>query len=135
MPNFAAIGSVIRTRFETLVEGPLSLPTVYDNAPDPHLDDAAWARLTINYGDSRLLEIGARPSYRTIGSAIAQLFYPVETGDGDALEAADVVSSAFRRVTVTGVKFLVPSVKSVGRTEKWWQVNVTCPFQCDEQTN
>ena len=134
MPTFAEIGSIARQRFQTQVEVPESLKVVYDNAPDPHLDDQPWARFTVRPGASRLLEVGARPAYRTIGSVIAQLFHPVETGDGPGLELADVVALAFRRITVSGLRFLVPSVQNVGRSDKWWQVNVTCPFQCDEET-
>jgi hypothetical protein len=134
MATFAEIAEIARTRFQAQIEMPESLKVVYDNAPDPHLDDQRWARFAVRPGASRLLEIGARPSYRTIGVAIAQLFHPVESGDGPGLELADIVATAFRRVTVTGLRFLVPSVQSVGRSDKWWQVNVTCPFQCDEQT-
>jgi len=107
---------------------------VYDNAPDPKHDKEPWARVNVSYGQSRLLELGARPSYRTVGALVAQLFFPVESGDGDALEMADVVATAFRRVTASGLRFTVPSIKNVGRSDSWWQVNVTCPFQCDEQT-
>lgn len=134
MATFAEIATIARQRFENLVALPENLEVVYDNAVDDHKDDEAWARFTVKPGTSRLAEIGARPSYRTIGVAIAQLFHPVETGDGPGLELADLVATAFRRVTVSGLTFTVPSVQSVGRSDKWWQINVTCPFQCDEQT-
>lgn len=134
LPSFAEAASVVRVRYKTLVEDPEGLETVYDNAPDPHLDNEPWSRFTLRFGASDLIEVGARPTIRTNGVALVQLFHPVETGDGLLLELADRVALVFRRITVSGVKFITPSIQNVGRDGKWWQVNVSCPFRCDAST-
>lgn len=132
MATFETLHNAIRSRFETQVETPQSITAVYDNGPDEHPDDALWVRWTVLPGASNQIELGANPSYRTVGVAVAQIFQPIKQGDKAALELADVIVTTFRAVTDTGVKFLVPSVRVVGRDGAWWQVNVTCPFQCDE---
>lgn len=132
--------SAIRARFEAQVQLPLSLPTVYDNGPDTHPDDSLWARWTIQVppGGTRQVQISV-PVDRTTGVAIAQVFQPVAQGDKAALDAGVAIANAFRRVTDNGVRFKVPTVRTVGRDGgaggaggKWWQVNVICPFECDE---
>lgn len=124
--------SAVRTRFESLVEVPLSLEVVYDNGPDPHEDAKTWARFSVKPGPSNLAELGDVRTYRTVGVAIASLYQPVETGDDEIQQIAKTIVPLFRGLTAGGVKYLVPSVTVVGRDRSWWQVNVTCPFRCDE---
>jgi hypothetical protein len=123
------IHSVARARFNTLVASPLSLPVAWDNAPFDEPDDALWARVAVRLGSP------FRPTsdrYRQPGQLIASIYAPLEGGDQASWETADVVVAAFRAVTASGVKFLVPRATSVGRSGRWWQTNVACPFRADD---
>jgi hypothetical protein len=124
--------NAIRSRFKTQVaDKTAGLVVIYDNAPFTD-SDVRWVRFTIKTGDTTQRTIGAQKTYRTIGIAIAQIFVPVDQGDRDALQLADTITAAFRSVTDQGVRYQTPSTKNVGRTDQWWQVNVTCPFFADE---
>jgi len=127
------IASTIRSRFKTLIATPHSLPTQYDNENETKQTDL-WCRLSILFGDSFQASIGAPSSnrYRDTGVVVAQLFLPLGKGDKQLYQTAGYIKTAFKSVSVSGVVFRTPSVKRVGRSENFWQVNVSCPFYADE---
>jgi hypothetical protein len=123
--DWESAANIVRLRFHTNVATPSSLTTVYDNATHTQAEDQ-WARFTVLPGLSdRTDSVG---TYTLPGLAIAQMFVPVGTGDADALALADTVYQEFRAAVDAGVSFQVPTVRSVGRSGEWWQVNVACPF-------
>lgn len=141
-----ALFETITLHYRDEVEVPLSLPTVFDAAiddPDPstgtHPDDARWARHTIRLGANS--QVGIRPNPtdesgrdRRLGRVGIQLFAQLELGDRELLELADAVEAAHRRKVLSGgIRFLVPETTNVGRPRDsdLWQVNVSCPFECD----
>jgi len=126
--------NVIRSRFRTQVANALSLTTQYDNHVIDNPGNDNWCRLTILPGETKQVSIGAPSSNRerTVGVMIAQLFSPVQAGDGTILEIAESIRTAFKRVTDTGVVFQTPSLKRVGQQIDSWQINVECPFYADE---
>jgi len=134
--TFEAVANTIRSRFEAQVAVAESLTTQYDNQrlPDNVDVNSAWCRFAIKLGDGLLTEIGGSKTHRYPGVAIAQLFVPIHHGDREGLRLADVIKTAFRAVTVSGVTFRTPSVNNLGlETEKkWWQINVSCPFYFNE---
>jgi hypothetical protein len=132
------VGDSIRTWFGDQVEGPDSLPTLYDDAPFTQPDTARWVRFTILEGGSVAVENrGGFIAHRTTGLAIAQIFVQLGIGDGLALQTADTIADAFRSVSVDGISFRAPVVSSIGegRDGKWWQVNVACPFSYETLTS
>lgn len=132
MPTiYEDIGNSARTRFRDQVETPQGIAVVYDNGPDTHPDDILWAMWTVLPTTTNQVTVGLNATYRTIGIAVAQIFQPIEQGDQQALQLADIVADAFRAQQQDSLRFLVPSVSVIGRRGKWWQVNVSCPFQCD----
>jgi len=124
--------NTIRTQFAALATTH-GWTVQYDNQDLAKPENVTWCRLTIKEGDTFQASIGGATGNtdRTVGVMIAQVFSPVGIGDKAARVMADLIKAAFRRVTYTGVKFLTPSVKSIGRVESEWQVNVICPFRFD----
>lgn len=121
--------NAIRSRFKAQIADPHSLVTQYDNQ-DMAKPDLPWCRLSILDGESFQTEIVR--GYRTAGVMIAQLFYPLGTGDKAARIMAAHIEDAFKSVSISGTQFQTPSVKTIGRRDDSWQVNVTCPFYVNE---
>jgi len=131
--NHETLHNTIRKRFKDQVETPQSIKVAYDNAPFVRPNNAIWARWSILTGVSFQASTGGQTNrFRTSGVAIAQIFGPIEAGDKAILVIVDVIKSAFRRVTDTGVVFKTPSVITLGRMENEWQINVQCPFYADD---
>jgi len=132
--TFEALANIIRSRFKTQIADSQSLQTQYDNQNYDNPDNALWCRLTINYGNSLQVEMGGASGnrYRTPGVMTAQLFAPIGNGDKQLLEMADLIKTAFRCITDSGVFFQTPSIKRIGRKDSEWQVNVDCPFYADD---
>jgi len=130
----AATHNAIRSRFKTQIEDVRSVSVTYDNGPDTHPDDETWIRFTIRPGGSAAIEVGPSSPVRTVGVAIAQIFVPVEAGDKVGLDHATAILAAFSQQTAGGVQYKTPTWRVVGREprdSKWWQINVTCPFECE----
>jgi hypothetical protein len=127
------IHNIIRTRFKTLIADVHTLTTQYDNEELSNPDNILWCRLTIKEGSTSQTSIGSPGSniFRVVGIIYAQLFCPIGDGDKDILAMADNIADAFRGVSISGVLFKSPSVRSLGRLGSEWQVNVECPFQSD----
>jgi len=133
--NYETIGNVIRTRFKTYIEDSIGggLPTQYDNTTTfSRPENGRWARITVKEGEQRQVSIGSTKRYRKIGILTVQVFTPIGQGDKDARVVADYIAERFRCVDDADVHFNTPHMEVIGRTEKWWQVNVTCPFYADD---
>jgi len=128
-PDVEATHNTIRSHFKAEVADVLAVDVQYDNAELDPPDNSTWVRLSILDGDSVRT---ARNSYRTTGVIDAAVFTPLGAGDQAALSVADRIVNAFLPSTVSGVKFRIPSVSSIGRSGRWWQVTVSCPFQVNE---
>jgi len=127
------IANAVRTRFKTQVADVLSLGTQYDNQKYDNPDNAKWCRLTVKFGETIQKSVGSPTGNRdrTSGVMIAQLFCPAG-GDGELLDVAGAVETAFKRVTYNGVTFRTPSTYPQGRVGAEWQINVNCPFYADD---
>jgi len=132
------MASAIRTRFKTEIADEYSLEVLYDNAPgdDPSasasLTMGLWIRFSVLPGDSDCQEFGGSKTSRTPGVAVAQIFAQLRQGDRNSLQVADYIKSAFRHVSADGVIYGTPYVRTVGRDNKWYQINVFCPFYSDD---
>lgn len=135
--TLAAAMATIRGRWESEVEQALDLPTQYDarDLAEPEGEDARYCRLSIIPGDSAQVTALCSPTggqqFRTAGIFIASIYFPHGDGDGDQVALAEQAAGKFKAQTVGGVTFRTPSISRVGRAGKWWQVNVTCPWQFD----
>lgn len=132
--SYAAIHDTIRLRFKTLVADAQSVLVAYPNAPfTPPDSTTTWVRMSILDGESSQIELEHNDgsTYRRVGNLVAQIFGPIELGTGALMDLADAIAAAFRRVYVSPVRFRVPSIDTIGRSEGRWQVNVTCPWESD----
>jgi hypothetical protein len=128
-----SLHNTIRSRFNSLVTGPRSLPTIFDNEGEQQDTSVIYCRLAILNTDSEQQDMGGGSTQRerTIGLMVAELYGPVERGDGNLLQEADFIKSQFRRTTADGVTWRTPKVRTIGRDGESWQINVTCPFYAD----
>ena len=111
-----------------------ALPTQYDNdGAFERPEGSRWCRLTILPGEAALAALGDVRLWRANGVAVAQVFVPMGSGDWDALRIADKIVGAFRGVTASGVRFRSPATETIGRDGREWQLNVSCPFQADDE--
>lgn len=130
--TFETLANAIRSRFKTQVVGSTGLAVAYDNAPFTEPADSKWVRFAVLEADSSQVSLGTGRRFRTPGVAVAQIFVPIQQGDKDALVLADQIKLAFRAQSVGGVVYKTPSLRRVGRTGKWYQINVNCPFYADD---
>ena len=108
------------------------LPVQYDNAPFIKPTSSGWIRFSIEPGEDRQADVGAKlRRFRITGVAIASVFFPISQGDLDAISAADFIAKVFRGTTFQGVVLRTPLVQPLGREGKEWRVDVRCPFQAD----
>ncbi|MCC7173125.1 MAG: hypothetical protein IT459_21935 [Planctomycetes bacterium] len=128
----AGAAGIIRTRLDALVATPAGISVQHDNQAFQPTDGQAWLRFSVRGVGGDALDIASVSAYRSAGVATAQVFTPVERGDGDALALADQVVAAFRGVTDHGVAFLAPTVKPIGASDSWWQVNVSIPWRIEQ---
>jgi hypothetical protein len=123
------MANAVRGRWKTVVQDGLSITTQHDNANFTPPVGAAWARLTLQPASTDQLELGSsQRTFRTVARVVASIFIPLATGDAAALSLADSASASFRAQTVDGITYLTPSVRAVGRSGEWWQVNLEIPF-------
>ena len=131
--HWKAIRTALAERFADECE----IPIEYPNQPafqKPDADDAEplWGRLSIQDSDRNRVDFGgAKSRRRASGAMVVQLFYPQEKGTKDVDAAAKTLALLFQSVTISGVVFRTPNVRTIGRTGEWWQVNVECPFYAD----
>lgn len=122
----------ILTRLYNEVVVPNSLESVFEWPNQPVFvppESDKWARVSIQSTDSRQLTLGASQNlFRARGLLIVRIFDSIEHGTKDILELADLVSEAFRGITVGSLIYRSPYTRRNGRSGKWWSINVYCPF-------
>jgi len=134
--SFEAIGDAIRTRFNTLIEVAESVAVQYDAQADfiPP-GNAAYVRLSINYGASQQVEIGGvgQNRYRDGGLVTASVFAVPGEGDEAAMQLVDKIVDAFRGHSAGGVTYRTPQVNVIGSAQvaDRHQVDVDVPFYKD----
>ena len=134
--HFESLVNNIQKRFEAFDE----FPIVWDNAPDPRLEADAdsgvnplrtWIRLTVLVGEANQTQLGTVKVFRTVGVMTAQIFTILGIGNAEGYQIADRIADLFRSVSADGVVYRTPTVQNIGRTNDWWQINVSCPFYSD----
>lgn len=127
------IEAAIRSRFATLIEAVTPVLVQYDNDPhEPPASGTMWVRWSILRGETVSVESGLG-RFRTPGLGIAMIFSPVERGDAQSHALSRSIMTAFRAVSSQGISYGIPYATVVGRSDWWWQINVSCPFYADER--
>lgn len=123
--------NAIRDRFDDEIVKKQNVTVLYDNDPNgPPTDGSVWCRCTIKRTDTIQVESGPA-RYRRSGRVYAQLFGPVELGDGDLLDLADAIRAAFEGISDGGVRYGAVTVRPIGVSGHEYQVNVEVPFMAD----
>ena len=103
--------------------------------PDP---TKAYARFTLKHQDSEQTTFGEKNHRRftRLGIITVQVFSPIEIVGGGLTEAeqlAEIVRDAYEGIaTPSGINFRNVRVTEVGRTQQWYQFNITTTFDYDE---
>lgn len=128
---------IIVARFQAQVVDIVTpaIPVHYDNDETKKPSDGSrWVRATVIEGEPDFVELGRTKTTREVGLFVVSIFTPVNEGPNASLSVADTTAKAFRLIKDTGVTFNTPAIRKIGRSGKYWQVNVECPFYSDLQT-
>jgi hypothetical protein len=129
--SWANAATTIRTRWKTLIEEGLGLPTEFPNRKIKPPEGKLWCKVSILEGeDVRQSVVPKR--FRTPGVVICQIFDTPGKGDTEARQMADAIKAEFRAVTVSGVKFKTASIKVLGIQGPYFQINVSITFHVDD---
>lgn len=109
----------------------------YENVPFASLS-TPYVALYILDGEGLQISLGTPALRRWVGIIMVQVFVPQDSGTQVAKGYADTIGAIFDRAQFsTGgsgtIRCQIPSLKSVGVTNGWQQVNVTIPFIRDKQ--
>lgn len=123
-----AMSNTIRTQVQGIDAGAI----IWDNDPNQTVrQDVLQIRAIIRLGEQRQVSTGGVKRFRQNGSLVLQIYNPLGRGDQAILEKLDEILGVFRCKTYDGVVFVTPSFESVGRNDKYWQINAVCPFYYD----
>ena len=109
----------------------------YDNVEyTPPNPPAAWVRITVQPGLGESASLGATLE-RQYGDIFVQVFTPENTGTATAADTAQNAADRlrFKRIARTGdrdVRTFAASIKRIGNSDGWYQINVTIPFEYDD---
>lgn len=138
MPTPSAIDVAWRTKWHTDIVTyfaglvtPVQIPTEYPNAPFVMPETGVWARLTPVLIDSTQVEFGNPRRFRDTIHLYVQLFCLAEHGQAILDPIRDRVVTMFRDRVEDELRWRVPRPQHVGRSDKWYQMNVLCPFDTD----
>ena len=126
--------NTIRNRFNVGVEVPEGLTgrVQYDNQKKINIEDRLWCRFKVIPGDSDTAEIGGSTNtQRTIGIAFVSIFQPLGSGTKTSHELVDAIKTVFRSDPDNDVTYMEASEDNIGRSGKFWQMNVRIPFRYD----
>lgn len=114
--------------------------TTFENAqftPPPLLEpggelvEVAWARVLIRAKESMQETLGPPGSrrFQRKSEVFVQLFVPVDTGTAEANTLAQIARAVFEGVKINSdIHFGAGIIEPIGVTDRWYQVNVTVPF-------
>ena len=122
---------VIRARIDDYATAQ-GLEVAWDNAPFTETDGEMFIACRIVDGPIRSVEVGPTLRRRCSGKAIVEFRAPIGTGTRDVLRAVDALALEFRAASDSGVRFGVPSARTVGRSGRHWLVIVDVPYRVDE---
>lgn len=122
---------VIRSRVDAYATAQ-GLEVAWDNAPFTETDGEMFIACRIVDGPITSVEVGPTLRRRCSGKAIVEFRAPIGTGTRDVLRAVDALALEFRAASDSGVRFGVPSARTVGRSGRHWLVIVDVPYRVDE---
>ena len=131
----------IRELFEgKLTASVVGMPIQYENVDDgADLTSAKaaktkWARIVIKDGDAQGVSCGSNVLRRYSGVVIVSIFYPFGGGTKPIRDTASTVSDFIVKESCTSLFVRTPFLTIIGKTDDWFQVNLTIPFEFDQFT-
>lgn len=129
MTSLENMSNTIRARVAEVFH---SVTVVWDNDPQTEFKpDVMNLRAAIQLGEQRQVSTGSVKRFRQWGTLVFQIYNPVGMGDRANLLLLGDVLANFRCRTYSGVTFSTPTQQTVGRDDKFWQINSLCPFYFD----
>lgn len=136
MSDYEATHNAIRTRFYTSVSS--IDPETQVAWPNANFETGnsitTWVRFNILDGQSYQASMGAASNmHRHPGLVVVNIFSPLLRGDQTALRLADEIAGIFRNYQDSSLRlrFFSPELERIGPEDKWYQVNVSIPFERD----
>lgn len=116
--TYLAAENAAMARFKVEVADVLALPTEYPNFPPISKPEGLWARVSVLWPQSAILERGATRRGAHPGVMIVQLFAPVMDGVAGLYAVADLIDEKFRTRSAAGVTYGVPTTARIGRVDE-----------------
>lgn len=111
---------------------PLGAYISFENVEPSQPDGLLWMSADILDGPVQLVELGSPKRLRVSGRVRVSIHAPLGTGVRDSMRMVDALASAIRAASDFGVRFGVPSARTVGRSGRHWLVIVDVPYRVDE---
>ena len=93
-----------------------------------------WGRIVLREGVANSVSIGETILRRFTGVAIFSVFIGQEQGTRRARKIAGTLGNKFIGLRKDGLRVYTPYLNTVGKSEKWFQVNLNTPFEFDQST-
>lgn len=92
-----------------------------------------WVRVSFLTGGNFQADFGSpsNKKFRQVGILQFSIFYKLGRGTAATNAIVDLINTVFRSKKVNGVAYQTPNVKTIGRDDEYWQINVDCPFWVD----
>ena len=124
--------NAIRTVIYDDLATPQGVEVAWDNVDVSQPDDAWWVALEIFDGPVRTVEVGTTLRRRVSGTFRLGVYAPLNTGTRASLRMVDELASVLRSARGSGVRYGVPTARTIGRSGKHWLVIADVPFTSDE---
>lgn len=109
-----------------------TITLIQDNQEFPDEPTDPWIRATILHGGNFQADTGAEVKrIRRMGVIMFQLFGALNKGTKALNQLVAHIETVFRTKRVDGVVYRTPDITTVGRSGKYYQLNVSCPFWVD----
>lgn len=128
------IRDAINVRVNSEIKVAESIVVQFDNFEEATPDNALWVRANILEGESAQKSIGVADSNttRNLGILILSIFVPKNSGTEATSDMIQVIRTAFKPGSYSGVKYRTSTVIPVGNNASGYQTNVAIPYLADE---
>lgn len=133
--NFEDLRTNLETTFNT--GWGVTTPISWQNAGnEPQENDVSWVRFSIVPRSSINVVIGSDIP-RLVGSAVVQIFVPLDAGLGEAWRLADSATGVLQNKNISGILTYAADVENIGEgvrrvkdvEQGYHQVNVRIPYE------
>jgi hypothetical protein len=124
--------AIIRQGIEDEIVIPRGITIGWDNAPVDQPESSMWISAQILDGPVRSVDRGTTLRRRCSGKFRVNVHAPLNSGTKDAWRLVDDLALSFRAASDVGVRYGVPTARTVGRSGRHWLIVVDIPYLVDE---